>query len=378
MISVESFSELLAVLYSAPLQPERWERFLDLLCEYTRSRSSFLICADSRAGLSVREQGGVKHDPDALAAYARDYAGRDPFLLPLLESGRAGVIHPEDLLSRSGLEASDMYRYLNAPRGYRYPGLVALTCSLRRLEVISFWRTGEEGYLDADSVRLLELLVPHLQSAMEIRQALGTAHARAQGAEAMADASETPTFLLNGDGELLHANAAAREMLGEGDGLTLQKGVLTAAKNSMRKPLRGLLAGAKPNAGATAGGLSGFGVPRPLSLERVSGRRPLQLLASPVVGHGSGTVLLLATDPERPVVLRDDVLREHYGLTSAETEVANGLLTGFALKEIAALRKVTVGTVRDQIKSILAKTGTGKQAELVTLLMKLPKLNRTA
>ncbi len=78
------------------------------------------------------------------------------------------------------------------------------------------------------------------------------------------------------------------------------------------------------------------------------------------------------------MVLRDDVLREHYGLTSAETEVANGLLTGFALKEIAALRKVTVGTVRDQIKSILAKTGTGKQAELVTLLMKLPKLNRTA
>lgn len=375
MISVESFSELLAVLYSAPLQPERWERFLDLLCEHTQSRSSFLICADSRAGLSVRAEGGVPHDPAAIAAYAAEYSGRDPYMLPLIKSGATGVIDPETLLSRTELEESDMYRYLNAPLGYRYPGIVALTCTLRRLEVISFWRSGEEGYLDSNSVRLLELLVPHIQSAMEIRQALGTAHARAQGAEAMADASETPTFLLNGDGELLHANAAAREMLSEEDSLTLQKGVLTAAKSSMCKPLRGLLAGAKSNAGATAGGLSGFGVPRPLSLERVSGRRALQLLASPVTGYVGGSVLLLATDPERPVVLRDDVLREHYGLTSAETEVANGLLTGFALKEIAALGKVTVGTLRDQIKSILAKTGTGKQSELVTLLMKLPKLN---
>ncbi len=58
MISVEAFSELLAVLYSAPLHPERWERFLDLLCEHTRSRSSFLMCADSRASLSVGHKAG--------------------------------------------------------------------------------------------------------------------------------------------------------------------------------------------------------------------------------------------------------------------------------------------------------------------------------
>jgi DNA-binding CsgD family transcriptional regulator len=105
-------------------------------------------------------------------------------------------------------------------------------------------------------------------------------------------------------------------------------------------------------------------------------------LASPAPGHaaghgtgdGIGGVLLLATDPEKPIMLRDDALREHYSLTEAETEVANGLLTGYSLEEIAALRKVQVGTVRHQVKSMLAKTGTGKQTDMVRLFLTLPRM----
>ncbi|MEO6803592.1 MAG: hypothetical protein ABI197_10170, partial [Granulicella sp.] len=333
MISVEAFSELLGVLYSAPLHPERWGCFLDLLCEHTGSRSSFLICADSRQSLSVRAQGGVPHSVAAIAEYAANYTTRDPFMLPLIRSAKLGVMDCEELLPRAALEASDVYRYLHHPMGYRYPGMIALTCTVKRLEVISFWRSGDEGYLDADSVRLLQLLVPHLQSAMEIRQALGTAEALAAEAETMADASATPAFLLSGHGEILHANTAARRLLDEGDGLIARQGTLYAVKGAMRKQLRELLHRARANAGTFAG----FHAAKPLALERPSGRRPLQLLASPVPGHGTGSILLLATDPEKPIVLRDEVLQEHYSFTTAETEVANGLLTGYSLEEIAAL-----------------------------------------
>ena len=371
MISVEAFSELLGVLYSAPLHPERWERFLDLLCEHTQSRSSFLICADSRQSLSVQAQGGVHQSPIAVADYAAPSATRDPFMLPLIQSAKVGVVDCEELLPRASLEASDMYRYVHYPRGYRYPGLIVLTCTLRRLEVISFWRSNDEGYLDGDSVRLLQLLVPHLQSAMEIRQALGTAKALAAGAETIADASATPTFLLGGHGEILHANAAARRLLDDEDGLIARQGILYAVKGVMRKQLRELLHRAR----ASAGTFAGFHAAKPLALERPSGLRPLQLLASPVPGHGAGSILLLATDPEKPIALRDEVLREHYSFTAAEAEVANGLLTGYSLEEIAALRKVRVGTVRDQVKSMLAKTGTGKQAEMIRLMLTLPRMD---
>ncbi len=370
MISVEAFSELLQVLYSAPLHPEKWKHFLDLLCEHTTSRTSFLICADSREALSVRSMGGVPPDPAAVATYAAEYNGRDPYILPLIKSGAVGVIEPDSLLPWSEMEQSDMYRHLIAPGGYRYPGMVALTCTLRRFEAISFWRSGEEGSLDADSIKLLEMLVPHMRSVMEIRQALGTAELRSAGSEAIADASETPAFLLTEDGEILHANAAARELVGKGDGLIVRNNILCAAMNTMRRRLSALL----QNARSCSGAFAGFPAAKPLSMERPSRRRALQLLASPVSGPGTARILLLATDPEKPVILRDDALREHYGLTPAETEVANGLLTGYSLEEIAALRKVKIGTVRDQVKSMLAKTGTSRQMDMVKLLLTLPRL----
>jgi DNA-binding CsgD family transcriptional regulator/PAS domain-containing protein len=370
MISVEAFSELLQVLYAAPLHPEQWKRFLDLLCEHTGSRGNFLICADSQDTLSIRSQGGVPHDPELIATYAAQYPGRDPYVLPLIKSGALGVIEPDDLLPREEMEQSDLYRTLIAPGGYRYPKIVALTCTLRRFEAISFWRSGEEGSLDADSIRLLEMLVPHMRSVMEIRQALGTAELRSAGSDAIADASGTPAFLLTDEGEILHANAAARELIREGDGLIVRNNILYAAMNSMRKRLPTLL----QQALNCAGSFAGLPAAKPLSIERPSKRRPLQLLASPVSGPGTARILLLATDPEKPVVLRDDALREHYGLTRAETDVANGLLTGYSLEEIAALRKVKIGTIRDQVKSMLAKTLTSRQMDMVKLFLTLPRL----
>ena len=369
MISVEAFSELLHVLYAAPLDPEQWPHFLDLLCEHTGSRSSFLICADSRDTLAIRAAGGVPHDPTLVAAYAAEYTGRDPYVLPLIKSGAVGLVEPEVLLPREELEQSDMYRALIAPGGYRHPGLVALTCTLRRFEGISFWRTGDEGSLDSESVLLLELLVPHIRSAMEVRYALGTAGLRAAAAESIADASGTPALLLTERGEIFHLNAAARELLRKGDGLIERNNVLCVVMGTMRKRLAGLLREANGRGGA----LGGIPAAKPLSIERPSGRRALQLLASPVSGPGIATILLLATDPEEPVILRDDALREHYRFTGAETEVANGLLTGYSLEEIAALRKVKIGMIRHQIKTMLSKTGTSRQVDMVKLLLTLPR-----
>ena len=101
------------------------------------------------------------------------------------------------------------------------------------------------------------------------------------------------------------------------------------------------------------------------------GVRPLQLLASPLPSvhrnRCNADLVPLVTDPERPLNFPDDVLRALY----AETEVANGLLTAYTLEEIASLRHVSVGTVRHQLKSILSKTGTSRQSDLVRLLMTL-------
>ena len=61
-------------------------------------------------------------------------------------------------------------------------------------------------------------------------------------------------------------------------------------------------------------------------------------------------------------------LRSQFMLTPAETQIALGIAEGKTLAAIAEIRKVAVSTARDQLKSVFAKTGTHRQAELVALL----------
>jgi DNA-binding CsgD family transcriptional regulator len=107
-----------------------------------------------------------------------------------------------------------------------------------------------------------------------------------------------------------------------------------------------------------------------IALERVSGRRPLLLLVSP---FGAGRALVRATDPEEAMPCSATILRALYGLTSAEVEVANGLVRGATIEEIADARGTSVATARTQLKMLLAKTDTRRQAELVRLLLRLPR-----
>jgi len=63
-----------------------------------------------------------------------------------------------------------------------------------------------------------------------------------------------------------------------------------------------------------------------------------------------------------------NALREIYGLTWAEAEVLAGLVNGLSVKKIAQARHVSVNTARAQLKSVMSKTGTNRQVDLIRLV----------
>jgi DNA-binding CsgD family transcriptional regulator len=213
-----------------------------------------------------------------------------------------------------------------------------------------------------------------VRRALEIHRVLNVAQQRLVGAEAVADASTTAAFLMTRQGLVMHQNAAARSLLQhESATLAIHDGILAATEPRSRVKLRNFLLA------TTLSVLSNARAnPRhALAMPRSSGRKPLQLIASPLPLHHPGAsqadLLLLISDPDKTASFPDDVLRGLYCLTSAEADVANGLLMGYSLEEIASLRRCKVGTVRNQIKSVLAKTGASRQSDLVRLLMTLPQ-----
>jgi DNA-binding NarL/FixJ family response regulator len=68
------------------------------------------------------------------------------------------------------------------------------------------------------------------------------------------------------------------------------------------------------------------------------------------------------------------LIRGLFDLTAAEARVASGIAEGLTVKQIANRSRVAPGTVRDQIKRILAKTGAGRQSQLASMLGAMPKI----
>ncbi|MDT8855313.1 helix-turn-helix transcriptional regulator [Paracoccaceae bacterium Fryx2] len=105
---------------------------------------------------------------------------------------------------------------------------------------------------------------------------------------------------------------------------------------------------------------------------------PVILRVSPVEGGtdrpgGRPLALVITTELVWPEGFEVTV-QEAFGLTAAEVEIVRGLTLGLPLRDIAAARGRSVETVRTQVRSVLAKTETHGQAELMRVVMGLMDL----
>lgn len=177
-------------------------------------------------------------------------------------------------------------------------------------------------------------------------------------------------LLVDRRGRALHCNAAARVILDEHDGLGIDSdGALSwrssTARSAFRKALRELESRKLDVA---------------ISLERSEERPPLTLhvASSPQTleaGPGQpvlGTIIIY--DPEQHWRVDEATLRELYGLTGAEAAVAALIMRGARIDEVAAELGVKTPTVRSHLKRVFSKTYTGRQGELVSLLLSGPAL----
>jgi DNA-binding CsgD family transcriptional regulator len=61
-------------------------------------------------------------------------------------------------------------------------------------------------------------------------------------------------------------------------------------------------------------------------------------------------------------------MQQLYGLTPAESRLVGELAEGSTLQQIAALRAITLSTLRTQLKAVFSKTGSRRQVDLVRMV----------
>ena len=217
-----------------------------------------------------------------------------------------------------------------------------------------------------------ETLMPHLQRALTLYWQMIQMQSKVLGLETALDSLEHAVFGLDRNRKVVLSNRGAEVIVKAGDALHLSNGILSSIFPEQNRRLQVALSGAV--AAGNGRNLTSEGA---LLIDRKSQRNPLRITVTPFLSPVPSSsaqlaALVFVSDPASRPQSRAATLRALYTLTPAEARVADLLLQGREMQEVASGLGLTLETARFHAKRVLSKTGTRRQTELMRLMLSLP------
>jgi len=191
----------------------------------------------------------------------------------------------------------------------------------------------------------------------------------ADGTEALCDVLQllgTAAVMVDGRGDVVGLNAAARDCLGVG--LHMRNRRLVTADPAANRALTHLIAQCAAGAAACTDG------------QVVVARRDAGPLLLRIVALGGASrfypahAIVMVLDPGRVILPTELQLRTALGVSCGEAQLAIRLAAGESLESAARFFGISYETARKRVKSTFEKTETRRQAELVALVIRIGTL----
>jgi DNA-binding CsgD family transcriptional regulator len=367
------------LIYRGPLEQKPWQSFLPQLRAMLDAQVVSLVLRPPAAGdrgviLNCRRGGGAGGeselaDPNAWEAtnYQEQFFAMDPFTnLP-----PGNVVIQQDLIPDEELIRSEYYlQYLEPIGVFHIMGVDTVEPDglSARLRIA---RRREEPPFNESDKRLCELLVPHLQQAIQIHARLNRAESERDLYAGAVNQLDMATVILDEQERVLSTNPVATAILEQNDGISVVDQALQLGSRVANQQLRNMIGTtiSAQRAGET-------GMARALRVPRPSGQPDFGLVVRTIPvsewaeGQSSPCVAIFISDPQGHDSASRALLGELFDLTPAESILAIKLARGLSLAEVSAEQNISQHTARAQLKSIFAKTGVARQAELVRLVLK--------
>ncbi len=302
-------------------------------------------------------------DPSFAASYRTYYARQCPWLNDETRYRQPGtVVSSDEIIEREMLVDTAFYKDWLQPQDYVSALSLVVDRDDRETAFLQVLRSPSMPTFNGAEAACLGALHPHLGRALSITRELHRRQHRLDNMLTLFDKASVGLILDQND-ELL-CNGWAKAILAEHDGLELRHGTLKAARAAQTEALAALIGQVRTE--GTKGG--------DIAINRPSGRRALTVLirparnTQPMLDDAASDVAIFIVDPSRRTQQPVSLLRQTFGLTLTEARVASRLASGESLDEIADHLQVSVGTVRNHLKRVFAKTETSRQAELVALI----------
>jgi DNA-binding CsgD family transcriptional regulator len=305
------------------------------------------------------------------AAYRDHFSGVNVWMLSARGMIRSGSITVSHLMCADAqLARSEWYNDFLRPHGVFHSLGCVLGVAGQVTRTVTFLRHRRLGNYTAEEQRRLQMLGPYFENAFHLHDLVCAAKASQQMSRSLLECFRAGTLLLGPKGMVRAMNRVAAELLAAHDGLEIAFGRLEATLAISSGTLRAALRLALGEVGGVGAAHAASAV-----VMRTSGRLPYQVTAMPLGQAGScfgedrAAAVAFVTDPVERAAAPSAGVAQAYHLTKQEAELAWLLVEGLTLREAADRMGVSNNTARTHLSHVFGKTGTGRQAELVRLLV---------
>jgi DNA-binding CsgD family transcriptional regulator len=358
----DALLELVNHIYEGAVRPAEWQAIVAHMAAFFGVQRAALFSTfvgPSKGGLGILH--GVP--AAALRRWGDEYlAADDIWAQAAIRKGafRAGLAFRDtDLVPETEFAASRIYRELlqHVGIGRMCTGVIFDASSDVQPTTCGIYRPLSEPAFPEETRKAMTALLPHFSRALGVMYRLRDAEFDLAVTLGALDRVAGGVALFDEQGALRHLNREAERILNLGDGLTREMLEESARAASSADPLQ------TPHFSASRQ------VPRP------SGRPPfvLQFAPLPATNDFSHEVRAIGfiTDPETEARLDVLLLQQLYGITPAEARLAERLCAGDTLTGAAARCGISEATAKTQLARLFDKTNTGRQADLLRVLVSL-------
>lgn len=372
------FDELLELAYDGALGVADWSAICRAIGEVLPGSAVQMQMHDDQNPRNL----GLVHwglDPTKDQAYLSRYGRSNPWLGATQERAVGVMWHTDELCHRDTFMASEFWNEWLRPQGKFAAGSgIVLMREAQRMGLIVVNYDHMSDAPRRETEALLRQLGPHLRRAFDLWRRTMVDRWQSSQYEACLALQPGALCIVDGEGRLQFANRMAQDILQRHDGLMVSfDGRFEAFDRGCNERLRAALAAPRQSRGAT----SSIAMAK-VGHEAVGGARYV-VTPMPVSSHaessGFGTfsfhddapVLLAIHDTDAGLDVAPEQLAEVFDFTRTEAELANALLEGLTISRIAERRNGTRNTIRNQLSSMMRKTGTVRQSQLVGALTRL-------
>jgi DNA-binding CsgD family transcriptional regulator len=363
MSRIDEILELVAHVYDAALNEEHWSALAPQIARTFRSTSTTVQIQEhgKAKALSVTENVSAE-----LSSYRAYFWQRDIWIERATKLGISRVVASKDIVADREFRQTEFYRDWCRKLDVFYVVGAVFPTGDNALGVIGIHRPIEAGGYEEGDKLLVSRFLPHLQRALQIRNQIAQTSLLQRVSLETLERTDVAAIIVSANGHIIYASPNAETLLADGSALRVHKGRVVTGIQSDLPRLMSLIRSASAMGGTSnePGGIMAVRQSNKLLLSVLVAPFRLSLPGMPVPG-----AVLFIRDQNR-LLCTTAALRALFQLTPAEAHIAQALVNGKSIDEIALSKRANPATVRKQLKSVFLKTGTNRQAQCVATILR--------